>query len=245
MATREEIIAKLKKLGVTDEQIAARLSPAQQAPAQEVQQPPPQQQAEERQQARQNIIDQLKAKGVTDEQFLQRGVSTAPTEQEQITQIQSFQSEQQAAQQQRADALRSVAESTPPLQAGLASTGRSFAKAERVISGVTGLRPAEDIASERALEQERFAALQEASPVSTITGGLVGDIAVGLPLGGPAGALVKKATGKFVGKKIAALTGAAVAGAIEETLVEGNPLLGAAFGAGGEVVLPLVGGFYS
>jgi hypothetical protein len=229
VATNEEIITELRELGATDQEIQEAVGGSASASS------PTQTRSEA------DILAELQELGVTEQELLQEGISTAPSEQEQIQQIQQFQAKQQGDQQLRAEGLRAVAEDTTPLQAGLASAGRSFAKAERVISGATGLRPQENIGAERELEQERFAALQEANPVSTFAGGVAGDIAVGLPLGGPGGALVKKATGKFIGKKLAAVSGAAAAGAIEESLIEGNPLLGAGFGAGGEVILPLAG----
>tara|TARA_Y100000310_G_scaffold345847_1_gene471229 strand:- start:1809 stop:4175 length:2367 start_codon:yes stop_codon:yes gene_type:complete len=228
VASEQEIIAELRTLGATDQEIQEALGQ-------------PLQHAQPAARSETDIMAELQELGVTDQELLQQGISTAPTEEEQVQQLRQFQEVGQLRKQARAEGARLAAEEATPLQAGLASAGRSFAKAERVISGATGLRPEEDIKEEREQERERFAALQEAKPVSTFVGGVAGDVAVGLPLGGPVGALTKKATGKFLGPKLSAIGGAAAAGAIEETLVEGNPLLGLAFGASGEVLLPLAG----
>jgi hypothetical protein len=128
----------------------------------------------------------------------------------------------------------------------LASTGRQFAKLGRTIEkGLAtesrgGVLTEEsekrllDIEARRQLEQESFAPLEEQRPIATTAGEITGAIAATGPIGGPAGAVTTKAAGA-VFPKLAPIVGFAAAGAIEEGLLEGNPLIGAAFGAGGGV----------
>ena len=238
MALNEDI-AELRSLGMSDADIEAAIgfSFAESQTEQAQQQAPIQDDAA----LDAADLEELKALGATEDELLQAGISTAPTVEEQGQQIQAFQQQQQSAAQERQEAFAQVAAETTGPQAFGAAAGREIEKFGRVVRGVTGLATPEQLQEERTEEAERFAPLQEQRPVSTIAGSVAGAVGVGLLPGGLAGKVTAKVAGKLIGPRLAAISGAAAAGAVEESLVEGNPLLGAAFGAGGQVVLPIVG----
>lgn len=152
--------------------------------------------------------------------------------------------------------LEQAASETGAGQAFLASAGRQFAKLGRVVEKGVALsalgRSAEgpgksdirenlaDIETRRIEEARLFAPLKKQRPISTTLGELTGAVAVSAPLAAPVAGVVTKGA-SFLAPKLAPVLGFAAAGAIEEALLEGNPLLGAALGAGGGVLLPLLG----
>jgi hypothetical protein len=148
--------------------------------------------------------------------------------------------------------IEEAASETGAGEAFLASVGRQFAKTGRTIErglatrsrgGVLTEQSEQDLAdieARRLEEQRAFAPLEEQRPISTTAGDITGAIAATAPVGGPAAGITSKAVG-VLSPKLAPVLGFAAAGAIEETLLEGNPLLGASFGAAGGVLLPVVG----
>ena len=169
-------------------------------------------------------------------------------QQSQFQQIQEEKAFQEKLAQIDVDQRRKTAEETGTFETIGAQMFRSFPKVGRSLQEFTefatgGLIDFDDvaIAKARAQDERRFAPLSKANPIASFVGRTAGDIAATAPIGGPIAAGVKGAAGRFVAPKLAGLSAAAAAGAIEESLVEGNPLLGAAFGVGGELVLPIVG----
>jgi hypothetical protein len=150
------------------------------------------------------------------------------------------------------EGIEQAASETGAGEAFLASVGRQFAKTGRTIErglatrsrgGVLTEQSEQDLAdieARRLEEQRAFAPLEEQRPISTTAGDITGAIAATAPVGGPAAGITSKAVG-VLSPKLAPVLGFAAAGAIEETLLEGNPLLGASFGAAGGVLLPVVG----
>lgn len=142
---------------------------------------------------------------------------------------------------------RELGEQTPVGQAVGAQFFRSFPKVGRVARQVGefatgGLIPlgADTVAAEREQDRQLFSPLEQERPVTSFVSGVAGDVAATAPIGGVGGRLAAGQAAKILSPKLAGLTGAAVTGAIEAGLTEGNPLLGAAFGAGGEYVFPIV-----
>jgi hypothetical protein len=179
----------------------------------------------------------------TREQLIQEAARRGLVSQSQETEALLTPEEFSAIQQQlggQAGAAQAATE-TGAGEAFLASTGRQFARAGRTIrggfAGLTGDQEAlAQIERERRAEAEAFAPLEEQRPISTTAGEITGAIAATAPLGGPAAGLVTKTT-TSLGPRLSTLLGFAAAGAVEEELLEGNPLLGAVFGAGGGVII--------
>ena len=148
--------------------------------------------------------------------------------------------------------IEQAASETGAGEAFLASVGRQFAKAGRTVErgiatrsrgGVLTEQSAQDLAdieARRLEEQRAFAPLEEQRPISTTAGEITGAIAATAPLGGPAAGITSKVV-RALSLKLAPVLGFAAAGATEETLLEGNPLLGATLGAAGGVLLPVLG----
>lgn len=138
--------------------------------------------------------------------------------------------------------IEQAASETGAGEAFLASTGRQFAKLGRTARtglakiGEDDVEALAQIERERIAEQQAFAPLERQRPISTTAGEIAGAIAATAPIGGPAAGLATKAT-MGLAPRLAPVLGFAAAGAVEEQLLEGNPLLGAMFGAGGGVLI--------